>query len=126
MVYNAVMDAFSALAEPTRRSIIEMLARQGRLSASDISARFPVSAPAISQHLKVLREARLVRVEKQAQRRIYEINPDAMIELEQWARKMRELWDERFDALDRVLEAEKQKALANQQDASSFKEGRNG
>ncbi len=120
------MDVFSALAEPTRRHIIEMLASQGRLSASEISDRFPVSAPAISQHLKVLREAKLVRVEKRAQQRIYQINPDAMLEMEQWARKMRELWDERFDALDRVLEAEKQKAIADQDLASKLQEGNDG
>jgi DNA-binding transcriptional ArsR family regulator len=114
-MYYKSMDVFSALAEPTRRNILEMLASRGRLSASEISDRFPVSAPAISQHLKVLREAKLVRVEKRAQQRIYEINPDAMLEMEQWARRLRELWDEQFDALDRVLEAEKQKALADRE-----------
>ena len=78
------MDMFSALAEPTRRSIIEMLAGEGQLSVSDIAARFDVSAPAISQHLKILREADLVWVEKRAQQRIYRLNPDAMREFEQW------------------------------------------
>lgn len=120
------MDMFSALAEPTRRRIIEMLASQGRLSASEISGRFPVSAPAISQHLKVLRKAQLVRVEKRAQQRIYQINPEAMLELERWARKVRELWDERFDALDRVLEAEKKKALTDQENARKIQEGHDG
>ena len=100
---------FYALAEPTRREIIEMLAKNGQLSATDICDEFPVSHPAISQHLKVLREAKLVRVEKQAQRRLYRINPDAMVELEQWAKQMTQLWSDRFDALDRVLKAEKRK-----------------
>ena len=120
------MDVFSALAEPTRRSIIEVLASQGQLPASDIYSRFPVSAPAISQHLKVLREAQLVRVEKRAQQRIYQINPAAVFELEEWARKVRqlwELWDERFDALDRVLEAEKKRAVADENNASILQEG---
>jgi DNA-binding transcriptional ArsR family regulator len=103
------MDMFYALAEPTRREIIEMLAKNGQLSATDICDEFPVSHPAISQHLKVLREANLVRVEKQAQRRLYRINPDAMVELEQWAKQMTQLWSDRFDALDRVLKAEKRK-----------------
>jgi DNA-binding transcriptional ArsR family regulator len=103
------MDIFYALAEPTRREIIEMLAKNGQLSATDICDEFPVSHPAISQHLKVLREAKLVRVEKQAQRRLYRINPDAMVELEQWAKQMTQLWSDRFDALDRVLKAEKRK-----------------
>jgi DNA-binding transcriptional ArsR family regulator len=101
------MDMFAALADPTRRRILELLAVQGQLTASDISDRFPISAPAISQHLKVLRQATLVQVEKRAQQRIYRINPDAMLELEQWTRNLRELWDERFDALERVLEAER-------------------
>ncbi len=120
------MDMFSALAEPTRRSIVEMLASLGRLSASEIAGRFSVSAPAISQHLKVLREANLVRVEKRAQQRIYQINPDAMLELEEWARNTRELWDERFDALDRVLEEEKKKALTDQANASITQEDNDG
>jgi DNA-binding transcriptional ArsR family regulator len=120
------MDLFSALAEPTRRSIIEMLASHGRLSASEIAGRFAISAPAISQHLKVLRDARLVQVEKRAQQRLYTINPAAMLELEDWARKTRELWDERFEALDRVLEEEKKKASAQGEGASSLQEGYDG
>ena len=100
------MDAFAAIAQPTRRSILEMLAGGGRLSATDISQRFRLSPPAISQHLKILREARLVRMEKRAQQRIYQINPEALQDFEAWARRMTAVWDERFDALDRVLKEE--------------------
>ncbi len=100
---------FYALADPTRRKIIEILARDGQLSATEIYAQFPVSPQAISQHLKVLREANLVQVEKRAQQRIYRINPDAMLELEDWARRMAQLWNQRFDALEKVLEVEKKK-----------------
>jgi len=103
------MDVFNALADPTRRKIIELLARSGQLSATEIYAQFQVSPPAISQHLKVLREAKLVLVEKRAQQRIYRINPDAMLELEDWARRLTQLWNERFDALDQVLDSEKKK-----------------
>jgi len=112
MLYHEDMDIFSALAEPTRRTILEMLAKNGPLSATDIYDQFSVSSPAISQHLKVLREANLVRMEKRAQQRIYQLNPDAMFELEGWARQMTQLWNQRFDALEKVLEIEKQK-LAN-------------
>jgi DNA-binding transcriptional ArsR family regulator len=101
------MDKFSALADPTRRSILEMLANRGQLSASEISEKFPVSPPAISQHLKVLREANLVLMEKRGQQRIYQINPDAMLEVEEWARQMTQRWNQRFDALEKLLEAEK-------------------
>jgi DNA-binding transcriptional ArsR family regulator len=104
------MDMFYALAEPTRREIIEMLAKNGQLSATDISEKFPVSPPAISQHLKVLREANMVRMEKRAQRRLYQINPQAMLELEKWAKEMTQLWKERFDSLDTLLKTEKAKA----------------
>jgi len=103
------MDMFTALAEPTRRNILEMLAASGRLSATDIYSKFKTSPPAISQHLKVLREANLVRVEKRAQQRIYYINPEPMRELEKWARQFAEDWEERFQALDEILEIEKAK-----------------
>lgn len=105
------MDIFTALAEPTRRNIVEMLARDGELSSSDISSHFDISAPAISQHLKVLREADIVRVEKKAQQRIYQLNKNKIKEIEEWARKMLELWNERFDALDEFLKTEKEKLI---------------
>jgi uncharacterized protein YndB with AHSA1/START domain/DNA-binding transcriptional ArsR family regulator len=107
------MDTFAALADPTRRKIVELLAARGQLSASEISERFAISPPAISQHLKILREANLVRVEKRAQQRIYRINPETMLELEDWARRMSQLWNQRFDALDRLLEEEKRKASSD-------------
>jgi DNA-binding transcriptional ArsR family regulator len=103
------MDKYSALADPTRRKIIELLARAGQLSATEISDQFPVSPQAISQHLKVLREAQLVQVEKRAQQRIYRLNPGTMLELENWTRQLRQLWNQRFDALEQVLEAEKER-----------------
>ena len=103
------MDRFNALADPTRRQIMELLARKGQLPASDIYGQFDMTPQAVSQHLKVLREAKLVRVDKQAQQRIYRINPEAMLELEEWARQLRQLWNERFDAFEKVLEEEKRK-----------------
>lgn len=103
------MDIFNALAVPTRRSILEMLASKGRLSATAICNNFDVTPPAISQHLKVLREAKLVQMEKRGQQHIYQIKPDAMRELEKWVKRMTKMWDERFDALDRLLLKEKKK-----------------
>ncbi|MBI4057700.1 winged helix-turn-helix transcriptional regulator [Candidatus Microgenomates bacterium] len=105
------MDLFSALSDPTRRNIVELLAVNGQLSATDISDKFHVSPPAISQHLKVLREADLVQVEKRAQKRIYTINTDSLQKLEDWTRKMKQLWSQRFDVMDKVLAAEKQKGV---------------
>ncbi|HEX7975539.1 MAG TPA: metalloregulator ArsR/SmtB family transcription factor [Anaerolineales bacterium] len=103
------MDVFTALSDPTRRSILEMLARAGHLSASDIYDRFPVSHPAISQHLKVLREAGLVQVERKAQFRYYRINPQPIQDLGVWAQKMAAQWEERFSALDALLQEEQDK-----------------
>jgi DNA-binding transcriptional ArsR family regulator len=107
------MDTFTALAEPTRRNIMEMLAASGNLSATDIYRKFPASPPAISQHLKVLRDANLVRVEKRAQKRIYYVNPEPMHELEIWIKRFTKYWEERFSALDELLASEK-KRLAKQ------------
>ena len=103
------MDTFTALAEPTRRNILEMLAARGSLSAGDIYGEFKSSPPAISQHLKVLREAKLVRVEKRAQQRIYYINPEPMRELEKWIHQFAARMDDQFQRLDQLLEIEKQR-----------------
>ncbi len=105
------MDKFSALADPTRRNILEMLAVNGQLSATEISDKFQVSPSAISQHLKVLREANLVQMEKRAQQRLYQINRGTVVELEGWVKQITQRWNERFEALDEVLEAEKKKTL---------------
>lgn len=108
------MDIFSALADGTRRSILEMLAGNVELSASEIHAKFQVSPQAISQHLKILREANLIHMEKRAQQRIYRINTDAMVELEEWSKSMRRRWSRRLDTLDAVLKAEMKKNAKNQ------------
>lgn len=100
------MDKFSALADPTRRRIIEMLAANRALSASDISRHFDSTPSAISQHLKVLREAELVQMEKKAQQRIYSINMAEIEEMEQWLARMRSFWNARFDALEALLKAD--------------------
>lgn len=114
-LYNLNMDTFTALADPTRRSIIEMLARRGELTATDISDRFNVSPPAISQHLKVLRKVKLLRMEKRAQKRIYSIDTVGLGEVEDWLTRMRSMWNERFDALEKLLEAEKDKSKQGKQ-----------
>lgn len=100
-------DIFSALAESTRRHIIEILASRGQLSATDISDQFKSSPPSISQHLKVLRQAKLVQVEKRAQQRLYQLNPAAVNELEGWVKHLRQCWNQRFDAFDVLLKEEK-------------------
>jgi len=94
--------AFTALADPTRRRIVELLA-QRELPAGEIAERFDVSAPAISQHLKILREAQLVSVRADAQRRIYGIDPAGFAELDQWLTRVKRFWPARLDVLERQL-----------------------
>ena len=103
------MDMFVALADPTRRNILELLATSGELAATAIYEQFPVSPQAVSQHLKVLREANLVKMEKRAQKRLYRLNPETLSQFEAWVQQMQQRWSERFDALDSVLEREKKK-----------------
>lgn len=100
---------FYALADPTRRSIVELLATNGQMTATGICDNFSVSHPAVSQHLRVLREAELVHLEKSAQKHIYSLNPHAMRELEDWVEQTTRLWNERFGRLDRLLEEEKRR-----------------
>ena len=97
------MDAFLALADPTRRRIIESLA-DGESAFGDLADQFDMSRPAVSQHLKVLREAGLVRVRKDAQRRIYRLDADGLDELETWLESVRRFWGARLDDLERALD----------------------
>jgi DNA-binding transcriptional ArsR family regulator len=85
------MDRFAALSDPTRFRILEMLA-ESDLSAGDIADQFKMTAPAISQHLKVLRDAGLVRMRAQAQRRIYALDADALHKLEDVLGTLRRNW----------------------------------
>jgi DNA-binding transcriptional ArsR family regulator len=117
MVYNNDMDMFVALADPTRRNIIELLANSGELPATAIYQNFPISSPAVSQHLKVLREARLVTMEKRAQQHVYRLNPQTLSEFEAWVQQVQESLEERFEALDKVLEAEKAKLTKSEQES---------
>lgn len=100
------MDLFAALADPNRRRILELLGR-GDTPAGAIAAKFELSAPAVSQHLKALREAGLVRVTVAAQRRIYRLDPDGLAAVDAWIDKVRGFWSERLDALETALEKEK-------------------
>ena len=105
------MDMFVALADPTRRNILELLANNGELPATAIYQNFPISPPAVSQHLKILREVHLVEMEKRAQRHVYRLNPETLSEFEAWVKHMQQRWEERFTALDIVLEREKKQKL---------------
>ncbi|MQA32871.1 ArsR/SmtB family transcription factor [Modestobacter roseus] len=93
------MEALGALADPTRRQIVALLAA-GEQGAGELAERFPVSRPAVSRHLRVLREAGLVRVRAEGQRRVYALDPAPLAELDAWLAPYRRLWAQRLDALD--------------------------
>lgn len=103
------MQSLAALADPTRRRIVELLAMRDR-TAGELVEEFDVSAPAISQHLNVLREAGLVVTRAEGQSRVQSLNPAGFDELDAWLEKTRSLWSRRLDALERELRAEDAKA----------------
>ena len=110
----ANINLFNALGDPTRRLLFERI-RQGPSTVTDLVAAVTVSQPAVSQHLKVLREAQLVRVTKQGQQRIYQLNPQGLEELRRY---MDDLWDDALRAF--ADEAEK---LANAAENSDIEAG---
>jgi DNA-binding transcriptional ArsR family regulator len=102
------MNAVAALADPTRRTIVELLA-ESELDAGQIATRFSISRPAVSRHLRVLRELGLVRVRPEAQRRVYSLEPAPLAELDAWLGRYRGFWENRLDALDTELRRGRQR-----------------
>ncbi len=93
------MDVFGAVSNPTRRRILDLLRDRDR-PAGELVGAFPaLPQPAVSRHLRVLREAGLVHVAPRAQRRIYSIRPRGLRELDQWVATYREFWADRLDSL---------------------------
>ncbi len=105
------MDVFAALGHPARRKVIELLASRGRLPATELFREFSTSPSAISQHLKVLRDARLVHVEKKGRERVYKLNMESLRELEFWSKKITWLWNKRLGALEEMMKVEKEEML---------------
>lgn len=94
---------FDALADPTRRHILEMLRERPHL-VGELTELLEMSQPGVSKHLRVLREAGLVNVCKDAQRRWYELRLEPLVEIDTWLESYRRLWDERYDRLDNYLQ----------------------
>jgi len=99
------MSALQALSDPTRQRIVEMLAA-GALSSGEIAGRFELSPPAISQHLKTLKAARLVSVRVDRQKRIYSLDPQGVREVSDWVARIQAFWNPRLDALEAALKRE--------------------
>lgn len=97
------MNAFSALADNTRREIIRLVAKNGELTSTEISQNFKMTPPAISQHLKVLLEAKILSMKKEAQKRLYSLNGSGISEMEDWLLDIKNLWNRRLDNLEKYL-----------------------
>lgn len=96
------MDQFVAMADPTRRQIVESLSL-GERSFGELAAQFEISRPAVSQHLKVLRETGIVNVRADAQRRIYSLQDTALEEIANWTQQIRRFWPARLAQLEQAL-----------------------
>jgi len=116
----SAMQSLLAIADPTRRRIVELLAERERTSG-ELVEKFDMSAPAISQHLNVLREAGLVVTRAEGQSRIQSLNPAGFDEVEAWLEKTRSIWSGRLDALERELRAEDAANAANAKKAGAKK-----
>jgi DNA-binding transcriptional ArsR family regulator len=96
------MSIIEVIVEPTRRQILDLLLERPHLVGELVEA-LEISQPGVSKHLRVLREAGLVRVRQDAQRRWYELDPEPLQEIDRWLAEYRRGWDERFDKLDEYL-----------------------
>ena len=104
VTYRAVA-AFSALADPTRRAVLDLL-RQGSLPAGQIARAFPVSRPAISKHLQMLRCAQLVQERREGRQRIYKLNAVPLKAVDSWLSCYRSFWQANLNSLKAFVERE--------------------
>jgi DNA-binding transcriptional ArsR family regulator len=91
------------LADPTRRAVFERIAREGEVAATDLVRGTKVSQPAVSQHLRALREARLVAERRDGRHVLYRVTPNGLAPLVDWLGLYRAFWRERFDNLEQLL-----------------------
>lgn len=102
--------AFQALADPTRRAVLDLL-RGGSQPAGQIAQAFPVSRPAISKHLRLLRRAHLVREHREGRHRVYQLNPEPLRAVDSWIEHYRNFWTANLNSLKSFVEAEYAKEL---------------
>lgn len=95
--------SFAAVAEPTRREILDLL-RDGERPVGDLVDRLGMSQPAVSKHLRVLRQSGLVEVRPDAQRRLYRLRPEPLADIDAWLAPYRQMWTRSLDRLDQHLE----------------------
>jgi DNA-binding transcriptional ArsR family regulator len=109
------MDVYAAVAEPTRRAVLDLLAGRDR-SAGELVAAFPaLTQPAVSRHLRILRESQLVEVRPEGTRRLYSLRPAALAELDRWLDTYRRFWGERLDGLEQHLDSKRRRERQEEQ-----------
>src|ERR1700750_2581553 len=96
---------FQALADPTRRAVLDLL-RRGRRPAGEIASAFPISRPAISKHLRLLRQAHLVEERREGRHRLYQLNPAPLKAVDSWLEQYRSFWVSNLGNLKAFVEAE--------------------
>ena len=104
--------AFQALADPTRRAVLDLL-RRGSQPAGQIANAFPISRPAISKHLRLLRRAHLVREQREGRNRVYHLNPEPLKAVDSWLDQYRVFWQANLSSLKTFVEAEYAKETAH-------------
>jgi DNA-binding transcriptional ArsR family regulator len=97
--------AFRAIADPTRRALLDMLREQGSVPAGATALPFPISRPAVSKHLRVLRDAGLVRERREGRNRLYEINPEPLEAVDRWLESYRLFWNRKLKGLKSYVES---------------------
>jgi DNA-binding transcriptional ArsR family regulator len=111
LVTSSTEAAFQALADPTRRAVLDLL-RRGSQPAGQIAGAFPVSRPAISKHLRLLRRAHLVREQREGRHRVYHLNPQPLKAVDLWLQQYRTFWQANLHNLKTFVEAEYAKETA--------------
>jgi DNA-binding transcriptional ArsR family regulator len=113
-----------ALADESRRTMLETLTR-GPATAGELAAMLPIARPGVSRHLRVLREAGLVEVRQEAQRRVYSLRPQPLAEVDEWLGRYRALWEQRLDALHTEIARGKHERLGAPDDQHRTHPGQN-
>jgi DNA-binding transcriptional ArsR family regulator len=108
-------EAFSALADPTRRAVLDLL-RAGTRPAGEIARAFPVSRPAISKHLRILRRAHLVEERREGRHRMYQLNPEPLKAVDSWLEQYRSFWTASLANLKEFVETEYEKEQAGERE----------
>lgn len=100
-------DVFQAIADPTRREIIDLLSDKA-LPVNEVAGNFDISRPAVSKHLKILDESGLMIIRKKGRKRYYRSDPRKLREVAEWAARYRKFWNEKLDALEELLQDEEE------------------